>query len=86
MTARLKQELHDYPDISGTVTMKWATAVNKGDKVLFIYEPLNINTTIQVVGMTTYPALPDKPPEITLSNTKKTMTSILANLARKGVI
>jgi hypothetical protein len=86
MTARLKQELHDYPDISGTVTMKWATAVNKGDKVPFIYEPLNINTTIQVVGMTTYPALPNKPPEITLSNTKKTMTSILANLAKKGVI
>ncbi|MDT2671773.1 phage tail protein [Enterococcus dongliensis] len=86
MTARLKQELHDYPDISGTVTMKWATSVNKGDKVPFIYEPLNINTTIQVVGMTTYPALPNKPPEITLSNTKKTMTSILASLAKKGVI
>lgn len=86
MTARLKQELHDYPDISGTVTMKWATAVNKGDKVPFIYEPLNIKTYIQIVGIKTYPALPNKPPEITLSNTKKTMTSILANLAKKGVI
>ncbi|HIH2397059.1 TPA: phage tail protein, partial [Enterococcus faecium] len=34
----------------------------------------------------TYPAIPNKPPEITLSNTKKTMTSILAEMAKKGVI
>ncbi|MDT2570251.1 phage tail protein [Enterococcus raffinosus] len=86
MTERLKQDLQDYPAISGSVTLKWRITPKKGDYVPFIYEPLNIKTFIQIVGIKTYPALPNKPPEITLSNTKKTMTSILANLARKGVI
>ncbi len=86
MIEYLKQQLHDYPDVSGSVTLKWAVSLNKGDKVLFVYEPLNINTYIQVVGIKTYPAIPNKPPEITLSNTKKTMTSILADLTKKGVI
>lgn len=86
MSARLKQEIHDFPDISGSISLKWVIELEKGDRVPFIYEPLNINSLIRVVGITCYPALPNKPPEITLSNTKKTMTSILANLARKGVI
>ena len=86
MLERLKKDLQDYPAISGSVTLKWRITPRKGDYVPFIYEPLNIKTYIQIVGIKTYPALPNKPPEITLSNTKKTMTSILANLARKGVI
>lgn len=86
MTERLKKDLQDYPSISGSVTLKWRITPKKGDYVPFIYEPLNVKTYIQVVGIKTYPALPNKPPEITLSNTKKTMTSILANLAKKGVI
>lgn len=86
MLERLKQDLQDYPTISGTVTMKWRVEPNKGDYVAFVYEPLGVNTYIQVVGIKTYPAIPNKPPEITLSNTKKTMTSILANLTKKGVI
>ena len=86
MIEYLKQQLHDYPDVSGSVTLKWAVSLNKGDKVLFVYEPLNISTYIQVVGITNHPAIPNKPPEITLSNTKKTMTAILANLTKKGVI
>lgn len=86
MIEYLKQQLHDYPDVSGSVTLKWAVSLNKGDKVLFVYEPLNISTYIQVVGITNHPAIPNKPPEIILSNTKKTMTSILANLTKKGVI
>lgn len=86
MTERLKKDLQDYPSISGSVTLKWRITPKKGDYVPFIYEPLNIKTYIQIVGIKTYPALPNKPPEITLSNTKKTMTSILANLAKKGVI
>ncbi|MBG8349297.1 phage tail protein [Enterococcus faecium] len=86
MLERLKQDLQDYPTISGTVTMKWRVEPNKGDYVAFVYEPLGVNTYIQVVGIKTYPAIPNKPPEITLSNTKKTMTAILANLTKKGVI
>lgn len=86
MLERLKTDLQDYPSISGAVTLKWKISPNKGDYVPFIYEPLNINTYIQVVGIKTYPAIPNKPPEITLSNTKKTMTSILAEMAKKGVI
>ncbi|MCV3197047.1 phage tail protein [Enterococcus faecium] len=86
MLERLKQDLQDYPTITGTVTMKWRVELNKGDYVAFVYEPLGVNTYIQVVGIKTYPALENKPPEITLSNTKKTMTAILANLTKKGVI
>ncbi|HGP0303137.1 TPA: phage tail protein [Enterococcus faecium] len=86
MLERLKQDLQDYPAITGTVTMKWRVEPNKGDYVAFVYEPLGVNTYIQVVGIKTYPAIPNKPPEITLSNTKKTMTAILANLTKKGVI
>ncbi|MCZ4356167.1 MULTISPECIES: phage tail protein [Enterococcus] len=86
MIEYLKQQLHDYPDVSGSVKLKWAVSLNKGDKVLFVYEPLNISTYIQVVGITDYPAIPNKAPEIVLSNTKKTITSILANLAKKGLM
>lgn len=86
MLERLKNDLQDYPSISGSVTLKWRINPRKGDYVPFIYEPLSINTYIQVVGIKTYPAIPNKPPEVTLSNTKKTMTAILANMAKKGVI
>ncbi|EMF0506706.1 phage tail protein [Enterococcus hirae] len=86
MIERLKNDLQDYPSISGSVTLKWKINPQKGDYVPFIYEPLNINTYIQVVGIKTYPAIPNKPPEITLSNTKKTMTAILANMVKKGVV
>ncbi|EGP5600643.1 hypothetical protein DUI34_03290 [Enterococcus faecium] len=86
MLERLKNDLQDYPSISGSVTLKWRINPRKGDYVPFIYEPLSINTYIQVVGIKTYPAIPNKPPEVTLSNTKKTMTSILANMAKKGLM
>ncbi|MCV3112665.1 phage tail protein [Enterococcus hirae] len=86
MLERLKTDLQDYPTITGTVTMKWRVEPNKGDYVAFVYEPLGVNTYIQVVGIKTYPAIPNKPPEITLSNTKKTMTSILAEITKKGVV
>ena len=86
MLERLKNDLQDYPSISGSVTLKWKINPQKGDYVPFIYEPLNNNTYIQVVGIKTYPAIPNKPPEITLSNTKKTMTAILANMVKKGVV
>lgn len=86
MLERLKNDLQDYPSVSGSVNLKWKINPQKGDYVPFIYEPLNINTYIQVVGIKTYPAIPNKPPEITLSNTKKTMTAILANMVKKGVV
>lgn len=86
MLERLKTDLQDYPTITGIVTMKWRVEPNKGDYVAFVYEPLGVNTYIQVVGIKTYPAIPNKPPEITLSNTKKTMTAILAEMTKKGVV
>ena len=86
MSARLRRDIHDYPDISGTVNIKWAIDLNRGDKVTFVYEPLNICQMIQVVGLKKYPLIPNKPPEVTLSNNKKTMTSILAGLKKKGVL
>ncbi|EPB3092470.1 phage tail protein [Enterococcus faecium] len=86
MQQRLIRELHDYPDISGVVKLKWKTEIKKGDYVPFIYEPLGINTYIQVVGIKTYPAIPNQPPEVILSNTRKSMTKILVNLRQKGVL
>lgn len=86
MRERLIRELQDQPVITGVVTLKWAAEINKGDFVPFIYEPLNVNTYIQVVGYKKYPAVPNKPPEIILSNTKKTMTSILAKLIQRRLI
>lgn len=86
MRERLIRALQDQPAITGVVTLKWATEINKGDFVPFIYEPLNVNTYIQVVGYKKYPSIPNKPPEIILSNTKKTMTSILAKLIQRRLI
>lgn len=86
MRERLIRELQDQPAITGIVTLKWEAEINKGDFVPFIYEPLNVNTYIQVVGYKKYPAVPNKPPEIILSNTKKTMTSILAKLIQRRLI
>lgn len=86
MEKRLKKDLQDVPEISGTVTLKFHSDLHIYDYVPFIYEPLNINEYIQIVGLTEYPMQPSKPPDITLSNAKKTMTSILANLVRKGVL
>nr|DAF71722.1 MAG TPA: tail protein [Caudoviricetes sp.] len=86
MSARLRRDIHDYPDISGTVNIKWAIDLNRGDKVTFVYEPLNVCQMIQVVGLKKYPLIPNKPPEVTLSNNKKTMTNILAGLKKKGVL
>ncbi|MEO1782238.1 phage tail protein [Enterococcus diestrammenae] len=86
MSARLRRDIHDYPDISGTVNIKWAIDLKRGDKVTFVYEPLNVCQMIQVVGLKKYPLIPNKPPEVTLSNNKKTMTNILAGLKKKGVL
>lgn len=83
MMDRLKQDIHDYPDISGTVTLKWAVTLNKGDRVPFIYEPMSISSYIRVCGIKTYPMIPNKPPEVTLDNTKKTMSAILAKYLKK---
>lgn len=83
---RLKKELKDKPDISGKVSLKFNSNIKIFDWVPFIYEPLNINTYIRVVGITDYPMLPDKPPEIILSNSRKTMTGILTSLGKKGVL
>jgi len=86
MRKRLETDLQDYPDISGTVTLKFKSDLHIYDYVPFIYEPLNINEYIQIVGLTEHPMQPSKPPDVTLSNTKKTMTSILASLVKKGVL
>lgn len=86
MEKRLRKDLQDAPEISGTVTLKFQSDLHIYDYVPFIYEPLNINEYIQIVGLTEYPMQPSKPPNVTLSNTKKTMTSILASLVRKGVL
>ncbi|CCQ21849.1 Undefined function [Listeria monocytogenes N53-1] len=53
----------------------------KGDYVLFIYEPLGIDYDVQIVAYKKYP-FTIKAPEITLSNNKKSIVSIMAQLAK----
>lgn len=86
MMERLRNDLQDTPNISGVVKLKWKTPIQKGDHVPFIYEPMGISTYIQVVGLKTFPLVPNKPPEVVLSNTKKTMTKLLVQLRQKGVV
>lgn len=82
LTARLKNDLQDQPEISGSVTLTKIYNVNKCDYVMIIYEPLGIKIDVKICGFKKYPFLM-KPPEITISNRKKDMQSIIADLARK---
>lgn len=86
MLMRLKEDLQDYPTITGSVSLSWIVNPSKGDYVPFVYEPLGIKTYIQVVGISEYPLIPNKPPEITLSNTVKTMTGIITQMIKKGAM
>lgn len=86
MLTRLKEDLQDYPTISGSVSLSWIIEPEKGDYVPFIYEPLGIKSYIQVIGISKYPLIPNKPPEITLSNSAKTMTGMITQMIKKGVM
>lgn len=79
---RLKLDLQDYPATTGTITLKLPYECNKGDYVRFVYEPLNLNYDVQIIGYKRYPFSNVKPPEITLSNNKKTIVNIMAQLAK----
>ncbi|EJB4749910.1 phage tail protein, partial [Listeria monocytogenes] len=71
---------------TGSVTLKQEYDCEKGDYVLFIYEPLGIDYDVQIVAYKKYP-FSLKVTEITLSNNKKSIVSIMAQLAKamKGV-
>ncbi|EOB4980229.1 phage tail protein [Listeria monocytogenes] len=86
MQRRLKLELQDYPATTGSTTLKKDYDCEKGDYVLFIYEPLNIDYDVQIVAYRKYP-FSLKATEIILSNNKKSIVSIMAQLAKtlKGV-
>lgn len=82
LTARLKNDLQDYPEISGAVTLTKLYNVNKCDYVMLIYEPLNFRTDVKVCGYKKY-HFANKAPDITLSNRKKDMQSMFLALAKK---
>ncbi|MEG0285049.1 MAG: phage tail protein [Vagococcus sp.] len=84
MIQRLKKDLLDYPQIVGTVSMKELEfEVKRGDLVRFIYEPLNIDKYIKVVGVTDKPFSND-PPQIELDTSKRTMIDYLVMLSKGG--
>ncbi|MHC5253229.1 phage tail protein [Listeria kieliensis] len=83
MLRRLKNDLQDYPATTIAAKLKTKVPLSRGDFVMFIYEPMNINYDVRVVGIEEYPFV-NTPPTITLSNTKKTIVSILAHYL-KGV-
>ncbi|MBC6310154.1 hypothetical protein HCJ66_11455 [Listeria sp. FSL L7-1582] len=81
---RLKDDLQDYPATTITVNTKLAVPVTRGDYVIFVYEPMQLNYDVRVVGITEYP-FTTKPPTVTLSNTKKNIVQILARYLTKEV-
>lgn len=81
MTNHLKKQLHDYPDISLSITAKRKVEINRGDKWLFIYEPMGIDTDVQIVGYRKFPYV-NKAPEVTFSNTRKAMNDIQLDIAK----
>lgn len=84
MLERLKRDLQDYPTVSGTVDMKELDfEVKRGDLVRFVYEPLNINQWIKVVGVSYYP-FSNKPPVVELDSNKRTMSGYVASLMKGG--
>lgn len=82
MDRRLVLELQDYPATSGNITLRLPYKCGKGDFVRFIYEPLGLDYDIQIVGYKRYPFSSIIPPEIILSNNKRSIMSIMAQLAR----
>ncbi|PAD39822.1 phage tail protein [Terribacillus sp. 7520-G] len=83
MLRKLKETLQDYPTITGSVKLKKLMDINKGDWIKVLYEPLNnMELDVQVVGYKKYPFL-NKPPEITLSNSKSDILSIQIQLAKQ---
>lgn len=87
MNRRLKLDLQDYPATVVQTNLRLAYNPSKGDFVMLIYEPLNICYDVKIVGYVKYLLVKQKPPEITLSNTKKTATKIIAQIVKnvKGV-
>ncbi|EAE0012280.1 hypothetical protein Q867_11265 [Listeria monocytogenes] len=81
MLRRLKLELQDYPATTGNISLKLKYECGKGDYVMFVYEPLGLLYEVQIVAYKKY-IFTNKPPELTLSNNKKTMVSIMVQLAK----
>ncbi|UDM70134.1 phage tail protein [Vagococcus fluvialis] len=85
MIQRLKRDLRDYPRVVGKVSMKELNFdVHRGDLIRFIYEPLNIDTYIKVVGITDNP-YSNEPPQIDLDSNKRTMLDYMLMLMRGGI-
>jgi hypothetical protein len=86
MLAYLKTQLQDTPAVTLSITVKCKEEINKGDHWLLIYEPMNFDTDVEVIGYKKYPFSAYKPPEVTFSNDAKDMTGILSSFNRMGKI
>jgi len=86
MLAYLKTQLQDTPAVTLSITVKRKEEINKGDHWLLIYEPMNFDTDVEVIGYKKYPFSAYKPPEVTFSNDAKDMTGILSSFNRVGKI
>ncbi|KGL46251.1 hypothetical protein EP56_02290 [Listeriaceae bacterium FSL A5-0209] len=81
MDRRLRLELQDYPATTISTNLRLSIDIHLGDYVMLIYEPLNLMYDVKIVGFKKY-HLTDKPPEITLSNIKKSITKVLAQVIK----
>lgn len=84
MLAYLPSQLQDTPAVTLSVTLKRKEEINKGDHWLLIYEPMNFDTDVEVIGYKKYPFSAYKPTEVTFSNDAKNMTGILSSFNRVG--
>lgn len=83
MLAYLKTQIQDEPSISLSITVKKKEEIKKGDHWLLIYEPLNFDTSVEVIGYRKYPFV-RRAPEVTFSNDAKDMVGILSSFATLG--
>ncbi|MBC1615302.1 hypothetical protein HB904_03835 [Listeria booriae] len=82
MKLRLENELQYYPAISCNVIMKLPYELEKGDYVVIVLHELNMNLDVQLVGYNKYPLALARPPELTLSNSKKDMINIQRDIIK----
>lgn len=83
MTDYLKTQLQDEPVVSLSAPLKVKEEINRGEHRLLIYEPLNLDTDVQIVAYTKYPKS-NKPPEVTFSNSTKNIVDVMSSFASVG--
>ncbi|MCO7175563.1 phage tail protein [Sporolactobacillus kofuensis] len=83
MLTYLQTQLQDEPVVSLSAPLKTKEDISRGEHRLLIYEPLNLDTDVQIIAYSKYPRS-NKPPEVTFSNSTKNMVDVMSSFANVG--